>query len=392
MRAAAGLLAEGGEELRVLVSDNSTDEGQAEQLAAFCRARGGARLTYLRAPQLVMPTHWDWAVEQALARHASTHISVHYDRKVPKPGRMRALLDAIARHPDRVITYAVDQVNEQQPGFVLWQPPCTGRLYEIPTARVSEMASEGRIAEMGHSFPILSNCAVPRPVFAEIRRRFGDICDATGPDAAFTFRFCALAESYMHLDASLSIVYATYRSNGAGYLSGRPTDYQDFKRTWGDRPWLDAVPLPGLDLGWNVLFQEYELVRREVGDERIPPLSRQGYLDGLAHGLAYVEDDARRAELRSLLEREGWRATADPAAPPGSAPRTLRSRLGGLRRRQSVVLFLASRLGHKPAHITGFTFSSEDEAIEFAGRYPRREVDHHEGLAWFQPAGVAASV
>jgi hypothetical protein len=337
-----------------------------------------------------MPTHWNWALEQTLAGCDSTHLSVHYDRKVPKPGRMRLLLDAIERHPDRVVTYTVDQVNEQPPGFVLWQPPCTGRLYEIPTARVWEMASEGQIAEMGHSFPILSNCAVPRQVLADIRQRFGDICNSTGPDAAFTFRFCALAESYVHLDASLSIVYATYRSNGAGYLSGNPTDYVDFRRTWGDRPWLDVVPLPGLDLGWNVLFHEYELVRREVGDPGIPPLSTQGYLHGLAHGLRYVEDGARRAELEAVLERQGWRGEAEPAGAP--AVRTLRSRVGGLRRRKSVVLFLASTLGVKPAHITGFTFPTEDEAIEFASRYPRREVAHHEGLDWFQAAGVAASL
>jgi hypothetical protein len=384
MRAAAGLLGEGGEDLRVVVSDASTDEVQAEQLAGFCRNRDDARLTYLRASPLVMPAHWNWALEQALAADDSTHLSIHYDRKVPKPGGMRRLLDAIDRHPDRVVTYAVDQVNERPPGFVLWQPPCTGGLYEIPTARVGEMASEGRIAEMGHAFPILSNCAVPRQVFADIRQRFGDICDSTGPDAAFTFRFCAVAETYMHLDASLSIVYATYRSNAVGYLSGKPTDYVDFKRMWGEQPWLAAVPLPGLDLGWNVLFHEYEVVRRELGDGQLRPLSMQGYLNGLAYGLGYVEDEALRAELEALLEQHGWR----PAPVERDPPRRLRSRLGGLR--QAVVLFLASRLGVKPSHITGFTFRNEDKAIDFASRFPRRDVTHHDDLDWVRTDALGA--
>jgi hypothetical protein len=390
MRAAAGLLGEGGEELRVVVSDNSTDGRQAARLASFCRDRGDARLTYLRAPDLVMPAHWNWAVEQALASHQTTHLTVHYDRKVPKLGQMRRLLDAIDRHPDRVVTYSVDQVNEQPPGYVLWQAPGTGRLHEIPTARVLEMAAEGRIAEMGHAFPILSNCAVPRQVFADIRRRFGDICDSTGPDIAFTFRFCALAESYLHLDASLGIVYASYRSNGAGYLSGKPTDFDDFKRSWGQRPWVDAVPLPGLDLGWNLPFHEYELVRREIGGDALPPVSTEGYLRGLAHGLRYVEDESRREELRALLVQHGWRAPPEPVAE--HAPRTLRSRVGGLRRRKWVVVFLASALGVKPAHITGFTFRTENEAIEFANRFPRREVAYHEGLDWLQAAGAATSL
>jgi hypothetical protein len=383
MRAVAGLLGEGGEELRVLVSDNSTDEGQAEQLAAFCHGRGDARLTYLRAPAMVMPTHWNWALERALSSEDSTHLSVHYDRKVPKPGRMRRLIDAIDRHPDRVVTYTVDQVDERPPGFVLWQPPSTGRLYEIPTARVWEMASEGLIAEMGHSVPILSNCAVPRQVFADIMRRFGDICDSTGPDIAFTFRFCALAESYLHLDASLGVVYATYRSSGAGYLSGKPTDFVDFKRAWGERPWLDAVPLPGLDLGWNLPFHEYELVRRQAGDGRFPPLSMPGYLNGLAYGLGYVEDETRRAELEALLEQHGWRA---PRSAPEARP-TLRERLGAPRLRQRVALFLAARLGVKPAHVSGFAFDTEAEAIECASRFPRRDVAHHDGLDWINADG-----
>jgi hypothetical protein len=238
---------------------------------------------------------------------------------------------------------------------------------------------------MGHSFPILSNCAVPRHVFTEIRERFGDICDSTGPDIAFTFRFCALEQSYLHLDAALSVVYATYRSNGAGYLSGKATDFVDFKRAWGERPWLDAVPLPGLDLGWNIPFHEYELVRREVGADRFPPVSAEGYLNGLAYGLRYVEDDARRAEFEALLERHGWRGQSEPGPVP--APRTLRSRVGALRRRKWVVLFLASALRVKPAHITGFTFRNEDRAIEYASRFARREVAHHEGLDWFQAAG-----
>ena len=382
MRAAAGLLGEGGAELRVVVSDNSTDEDQAGRLASFCSARADARLTYLRAPDLVMPAHWDWALERALASHETTHLTVHYDRKVPKRGQMRRLLDAIDRHPDRVVTYSVDQVDERPPGYVLWQAPGTGRLYEIPTARVLEIATEGRIADMGHAFPILSNCAVPRQVFADIRERFGDICDSTGPDIAFTFRFCALAGSYLHLDASLGIVYASHRSNGAGYLSGKPTDFLDFKRAWGERPWLDAAPLPGLDLGWNLPFHEYELVRREIGGDELPPVSTQGYLHGLAHGLSYVDDQSRREELRALLVERGWQPPAEPVG--AHVRRTIRSRVGGLRRRKSVVAFLASTLGVRPAHITGFTFRTEGEAIEFANRFPRREVAHHEGLDWIR--------
>jgi hypothetical protein len=382
--AVAALLDEPGDELRVVVSDNSSDEPQAVRLAGFCHARGDARLTYLRAPDLTMPAHWNWALEQALARVDTSHFSIYYDRKLPKPGHMRHLLDAIARQPEHVVTYTIDQVNAQPPRWVLWQTPSTGRVYEVETARVRQMVSEGRIAEMGHAFPILSNCAVPRPVLEKISARFGDICDSTGPDAAFTFRHCALEKSYLHLDRSLAVIHASGRSNGAGYLSGKRTDFEDFKRAWGDRPWLDAVRLPGLNLGWNMLFHEYELVRRAVGGDSFPPLSTAGYLDGLAYGLAYVEDARLRGEHEALLEAHGWRRPqADERA---TTPKRLllgsRAQAAADARRQSVVLFLASAFGIMPAHITGFTFGSERRALRFAMKCPRRCSAHHAGLDW----------
>jgi hypothetical protein len=381
MAAVDGLLAEGGAEVRVVVSDNSTDEAQVEQLASFCRRRDDARLGYLRSPPLAMAAHWDWALQHTLERSDSTHISIHYDRKVPKPGRMRLLLDAMERHPDEVITYSIDHITQDPPRYFVWQPPCTGELYEIETARVVRMVTEGRIDEMGHSFPILSNCAVPTHDLVDIRERFGDICISTSPDAAFTFRFCALAKTYLHLDDSLSVAYAIHRSSGAGHLSGKQTDYADFRTTWGDRPWLDAVPLAGVDLGWNMLFHEYELARKDVGDA-FPPLPKEGYLRGLAYGLTFVRDDARRDELAALLEAEGWRAP--PPGEPRPTALTLRGRLHAALNalRRQLVLLRARALDVRPAHITGYPFRSERRALFYAKLISRRPVPDHEGLAW----------
>jgi hypothetical protein len=388
LRAATSLLDGTGDELRVVVSDNSTDEQQAAWLERACRLTASTRLTYLRAPDLTMPVHWNWALEQALARGDTSHYSIHYDRKIAKPGAIRFLLEAIGRHPEHVVTYLLDQVDEQSSRWVLWQTPWTGELYEIETERVVQMASEGRIAEMAQSFPILSNCAVPRAVVEKVRSRFGDICDSTGPDAAFTFRFCALESSYMHLDRALSVIYATPRSNGAGYLSGKATDFQDFVSAWGDRPWLDAVPLAGLNLGWNMLFHEYELVRQALGHDGFPPLSQQGYLDGLAWGLAMVEDPGQRERHTALLESHGWQRPLEDEEPPPGPERTrtvLRRTVAALARRPSMTLLLATALRVKPEHITGFSFRSERRALRFAIRLPRQRVAHHQYLDWHSP-------
>jgi hypothetical protein len=379
MSAVAGLLARGGEELRVVVSDNSPDEDHASRLADFCERLSEPRLTYLRAGEMPMPTHWNWALEQALARNDTTHFSIHYDRKLPKPGQWRYMMDAIAKHPDRVITYLIDQVVVEEAYWAVWLTPWTGQTYEIATARVLQMASEGRIPELGQAFPILSNCAVPRAVFEEIRRRFGDICDSTGPDAAFTFRLCSFEDSYLHLDRALGITYANHRSAGHGYLTGRKTDYDDFKSAFGGRPLLHAVTLPELDLGGNFLMHEYELVRREVGD-RFPPLTTEGYLNGLAYGLELVEDPARRQAYAELLESHGWRpappgeAAAPP--PPRGARQALRRRVGTVARRSRLLLQLASMAGAVPEP-NGFTFATEERALRFAERRQRRRIAHN---------------
>jgi hypothetical protein len=222
---------------------------------------------------------------------------------------------------------------------------------------------------MGQAFPILSNCAVPRRVLEAVRDRFGDICDSAGPDAAFTFRFCALEQRYVHLDRPLAVIYRGERSNGAGYLSGIETDYEDFKATWGDSPWIEAAPLPGLDLGWNVLFHEYELVRREVGDV-LPPLSPEGYLHGLAWGLPYVLDPGRREAFEELLEQHGWQRP--PIAP--ARPRAVSTGASAWRRRRAVAAFVARRFGIMPKHANGFSFDTERGAVRFAVTTARRRA------------------
>ena len=100
-----------------------------------------------------------------------------------------------------------------------------------------------------------------------------------------------------------------------------------------DRPWLDAAPIPGLEIGQNMLFHEYVLAQRVFGTERFPPIDPDGYLRELGTALRLVADPDTRQEFRSTLERHGWRAGVhdrDPDAPRGLTPariaRSIRSR------------------------------------------------------------------
>jgi hypothetical protein len=184
---------------------------------------------------------------------------------------------------------------------------------------------------------------VPRATLDRVRARFGSICNSATPDVSFTYRLCALDDTFLYLDRAAVIAWGYRYSHAfASYLKGdvRGT-HADWAKTWGDRPWLEAAPIAGLDLGSNVQFHEYALVQREVGEERFPPIDHDGYLRELANGLQWIDDPARKRAMRRVLHEHGWRE---------EKPSLLRR----LRRR------LSAALGRGPA-----AFATEDEAVQY---------------------------
>jgi hypothetical protein len=382
IEACRSLIAQTGCNHHVFVSDNSTDPAQISLLEGFCRTESSARLTYLRPPSpLRMPPHWDWAIGQALNRQDVTHVTVHYDRRVTKAGHLARVCDTLARHPELLCTWSVDQVITDAGRYRLWQTPWTGQLYAMRTSRVLQLTIEGRIDDMGQAFPILSNCAVPRAALTAIHDRFGSFCDSTGPDSCFTYRFCATHDRYVHFDCATGIVHAYERSNGSGYLRGRGGDFGDFVQTWGDRPWLEAAPIPGINLGQNMLFHEYELVRRATSHPDFKPLDTRGYLQSLASGLVYVEDPERRAQFTELLRRHGWSAEADPRAAPSFSRRMLDGGTSTIRRATARAKWALARLvSGADSEVTGLhgrSFETDAEAVRRALDSPRARSRHN---------------
>lgn len=359
------------EDVSVIVSDNSSSEDDVRQLAAFCGGIDDRRLVYLRpSAVLPMPGHWDWALEQALARTDATHFGIHYDRKLWKPDQLHFLAAACASAPDTLVTYGCDFTFPLRPRVAAWQTPTSGKLFEIRTSRVLDMTAQGMIYEMGHAFPILSNCMIPRHIFEKVRGRFGDLCNSSSPDSAFTYRFCAVEERYRHLDRAPAIVYSFAYSSGLSLLRGETTggSWGDFTKLWGDRPWVPAAPIPEPSLGQNIIFHEYNLVRRAVGGERFPEIDHAGYLRELARGLAFISDTARKAKMRALLESHGW--TEDP--PPPRRPFYRR---------------VLSRVRH-PWGFRQKTFGSEEEAIGYLLHHPLPLAATNPLLAPMEPVEV----
>ncbi|HEV7484339.1 MAG TPA: hypothetical protein VGQ65_01560 [Thermoanaerobaculia bacterium] len=356
--------------IEIFVSDNSTDP---DPLREFCRTE--TRVRYLRPPaELSMPAHWDWAIRQAMELSSASHFTVHYDRKLSKPGIWAELAASASKNPDVLLSFPLDSISYDPPPLRLWQTPWTGKPFTIRTERVARLLSDGKVAAISHALPLLSNCIVPRAMLDSIVERFGNVCDSTAPDSAFMARFFALYGHYIHFDRAAGILYGSTRSSGMGYMRGGGGDFDDYRKRWDDRAWLDAAPIPGINLGGNILFHEYELVRRETGD-RLPPLDPAGVMNDLSTELRWIHDPEMKADLRRILREHGWNG---PDPPPHAAP----SRYSAAY--QLFCMVRARVFGVVPATITGFAFRDDATALKYALKYPRQAQKDASHLAVFE--------
>ena len=389
IRAARSALAETGLELCVLVSDNSGRDDDVRALERECRDSGDGRLHYLRPPkELSLPSHWDWALERALALTDATHFSVQYDRKLWKPGELSALWRACLSHPEVLLSYPSDVVvPSDKEGFICGQVAGTGGLYRMFSARVTELTARGMIPEIGQTYPLLSNCIVRRETFERIRSEFGDLCDSSTPDAAFSYRFCALESHFHYWDRAPSVLYAFRFSNARSFFSGiAGGTWDDFMRLWGDKPYLSAAPIPDLNIGLNVCFHEYNLVRSTPAGRHFPAIDRDGYLRELARALPDMDDPAQREEMRARLQAHGWREEQPPPLRP-PAPSPALPRPGAGRRLRSLAGRLLRSVGlRRPPPPR--TFASDEEAIAFLIDHPRAPLSHNPEIEIMEPVEV----
>jgi hypothetical protein len=263
-------------------------------------------------------------------------------------------------------------------------------------------------------------------VLEAVRRRFGSICDSTAPDSTFTYRFCETHDRYVHFDHPVGIAYAYERSTGMGFVRNGGGDFADFMQWWGDRPWLDAAPIPGLNIGQNVLFHEYEVVRRATTHQAFKPIDFKGYLNELGLSVLFIPEPERASELVQVLRHHGWQMPKIVAREmPASVTSAMRPRASRIRegwpwvrtlltdlwapigaplkvhrrilaqrirtRRMRARLFLARSLSFPPGDLTNFLFDSDHEAMDHVLRWPRRRSRANHLLEWFGDAVVADS-
>ena len=363
--------------VRVLVSDNSTSPDAVQQLANFCNAIADDRLRYIRPPQsLLMSPHWDWALRRALDLWDYSHVSFLTDRMIFKPGVLNELAHVASLSPDKIVSYMHDRVADNQYPIRLDQHPWTGALFHVNAARLLELSSQSIIHEM---LPRMLNSLVPRRVLTELDKRHGKMFDSHAPDFNFCYRALALEESIVFYDKALLVHYALDRSNGAAASAGTTgEDREDYISGLKEQDGHFATPIPEILTARNCVAHEYCVVRRENQSARFPALEMGPYLDAIAGEVAEMTNPQLKQETQELLIAHGWKE-------PGvfARPRSLARKLSSPRRVVRKLAREAEALRSRRAgngSETGTSgadspyFETLEAALDYAVRCPRPRV------------------
>lgn len=401
--AVRSLLDQSASRLRVVVSDNSTDPGAAAEVERFCsQFDDGVR--YIRpAEPLAMPAHWQWALRTALDGTPATHVAYLTDRMVMKRDELGGLLELVRTHPERVISYNHDLVDDWLRPASLHLYDWSGRLFDVRAEHLLYLSSRAVIRP---PLPRMMNSIVPRSVLDRVEGRFGSVFDSISPDFCFTYRCLDTVDSILYWDKAILLQYALDRSNGASYSRGDDApDRLDFAAQLGSREMNYAAPVPQFRTIRNAIVHEYCFVKRESGSDRFPEVDPRAYIAAVVEDFSQIENVELRDSMFDVLRDNGW--VGAPRARYAGGLALLRIAFRGwdvLRAvtraglRAARTLFserrarLLGRLGLRvPTPLIGFR--SAAEAIEFANRNPRPPaltLDHLEPL--FTPLGATTEL
>jgi glycosyltransferase involved in cell wall biosynthesis len=290
-----------GVPLTVVVSDNSTSEEQAHLTRqAVERLRDEAAdetVLHLIRPgeDLPMGKHWEWARRQAQALTDASHLMYVTDRTLLKRGALATLAVLAAAHPDQVISYNNDEVNDDVSPVTLSAQRGSREVHSVPARRLLHLSSELIVVR---PLPRALNSVMPVSALARIEAQHGDVFDSLAPDFCFCFRLLDDTAQLLYVDQSLTVMHGLARSNGRSTTRGvASADTADFIKhsTRGIAPW---APLPSVETTYNVIASEY---MRNPG--RTPALDRGAYYWSLAAETdGFAPGPMREANVRALEE------------------------------------------------------------------------------------------
>jgi hypothetical protein len=297
--AVESLLASASHDIRIVVSDNSTNQTEVERLVAKCADLGVERW---RPPSpMAMATHWEWALDRGAADIGTSHVTFLTDRMVARDAAFRALIRIVKRFPDDVVSYGHDRLDDLTEPVRLEENQWSGRLLRVPSGLSARLvADSNELVNM--TLPRLLNCVVPKPTVRAIQRKFGQACGGTvSPDFAFAFRCLATVPTTIYYDRPVLIHYAMARSNGATIARGAESDdHSDFLANLSAPDPAHAAPIPELVTVHNAVIHEYCLVRSQ--GTAWPSVTWPRYVTALAAEVAVMDEGPTKKRALAILE------------------------------------------------------------------------------------------
>jgi hypothetical protein len=365
--AIASVLECDSEGLEVLLSDNSTDDAQTDQLAELVSRFGDSRVALCRPPEsMTMTHHWNWVLEAACDRGTCTHVVVLTDRMMFKRHALSALVSVMAAYPHLITSYNHDRVVDHRTPYRAELQPWSDEVLQISSERLLRLSANCTLPQ---ALPRLLNCAVPVAVLEDLKQRCGNIVSSISPDHSFCYRALAIVDKIAYWDRAPIIHYALGRSNGESAARGVHTrDHVDFLSTIAGVPFASA-PMPGILTVGNSVLHEYAVAREEMGSDKFPPVNEHAYISWITSEIEVMENAELVADMMERLaeyERAlppSFELVSTPPATPWLLRRVAR-RLGLGRAILNIRQFV-SRLSAPPSPAE-LTFASAADAIEFA--------------------------
>ncbi|MFN9173543.1 MAG: glycosyltransferase [Synechocystis sp.] len=286
-------------DIKILVSDNSTDLNEVETLFQFCQENNDERLNYIKPTKpLCMTKHWDWAINQALEKYNANHFLYLTDRMLFKADQLKEVINIIKRYSSDIIFYHHDRIKDDTKPIKLEHMNWTGKIYRVKSTRLLYLSSQSIL----HPLPKMLNSVTPRNILNQILSKYQNIFSSISPDYNFCYRSLEVVESVLYFDKAPIVHYALSRSNGASLSKGvKSQDLDDFIANLGQLEPCSSAPIPCLKTVGNAIFHEYCFVKKETGSDKFPDINMNSYLSYLSNEINEIVNFENRLEMKKII-------------------------------------------------------------------------------------------
>jgi len=305
MNAIKSVLADLSPNIRIIVSDNSTETAQVKMLCEFCEKLDNTDIIYRRPDRpLSLGEHWEWALQQALIDTEVTHVLFLTDRMIFRKGELMRIMSVLQKYPEEVVSYNHDAVFDDSNPVRLVQSSWTGHLFQVSSADLLRLSAQ---MVFHHSLPRMLNCVIPRSTFNIIQSRYGHIFDNIAPDFVLAYRCLDRCEKILFLDSAVLLHYSVGLSTGNNQSKGIVLVEGCKSQEERDQFILKMhgmTPIPEICTLTNAMVQAYQLVKSQSKNPKFTDINLALYIQVLEAESTGVVNPQLRDEIRELLLRK----------------------------------------------------------------------------------------